>query len=173
MAEIELLPAHLNLNPNPNSNLSLKPSAIALPAGEEGEESHAHVPSTNGDLKGELNGETAPLEAASSEDVKYPTGWRLWIIIISLLFGTLLIAIDNTIIGTVIPKISTIFKALENVGWYGSAYLLTVTALQPTFGVLYKYFDVKLTYLASIVIFEGTSIYLWTMRNLTASMPLR
>ncbi|KAI4124378.1 MAG: hypothetical protein LQ347_005765 [Umbilicaria vellea] len=151
------------------------PSVLALPAGkeeaEEEKESHTHMPSTNGDFKGELNGETAPLEAASSEDVnkdKYPTGWRLWIIIISLLFGTLLIAIDNTIIGTVIPKISTIFKALENVGWYGSAYLLTVTALQPTFGVLYKYFDVKLTYLASIIVFEAGSILCAAAPNSTS-----
>ena len=77
----------------------------------------------------------------------------------SLLFGTLLVAIDNTIIGTVIPKISTVFKALDDVGWYGSAYLLTVTALQPTFGNFYKYFDIKLTYLISIVVFEGESAY--------------
>lgn len=40
----------------------------------------------------------------------------LWIIIISLLFGTPLIAIDNTIIGKVIQDISTISNALDNVG---------------------------------------------------------
>ena len=88
----------------------------------------------------------------------YPTGWRLWIIIVSLLFGTLLVAIDNTIIGTVVPKISTVFNALDDVGWYGSSYLLTVTALQPTFGNIYKYFNVKLTYLVSILIFEGAIV---------------
>lgn len=47
---------------------------------------------------------------------RYPTGWMLWIIIISLLFGTPLIAIDNTIIGKVIQDISTISNALDNVG---------------------------------------------------------
>lgn len=73
----------------------------------------------------------------------------------SLCLGTLVVAIDNTIIGVAIPKISTVFDALDDVGWYGSAYLLTITALQPTFGNIYKYFDIKTTYIVSIFVFEG------------------
>ena len=86
---------------------------------------------------------------------RYPSGWRLYIIIVALLLGTLLVAIDNTIIGVVIPRITTIFNDLEDVGWYGSAYLLTVTALQPIFGNLFKFFRVKIVYLVSVAIFEG------------------
>jgi len=41
---------------------------------------------------------------------------------------------------------------------YGSSYLLTTTALQPSFGKVYTYFDVKFTYLIVIVIFEVGSI---------------
>ena len=83
-----------------------------------------------------------------------PTGWRLGIVIFPLCIGTLLVAIDNTIIGVAVPQISTVFKALDEVGWYGSAYLLTETALQPIFGNVYKYFNIKAVYLISIVIFE-------------------
>lgn len=86
---------------------------------------------------------------------RYPTGWKFALVIISLVCGILLVAIDNTIIAVAVPKISTEFKALDDVGWYGSAYLLTETALQPTLGNFYKYFDVKLLYLISMVIFEG------------------
>ena len=63
-----------------------------------------------------------------------------------------MVAIDNTIDGVAIPKISTVFHALDDVGWYGSAYLLTVTALQPTFGNVYRYFDGKITYVVSVVV---------------------
>ncbi|KAL9608974.1 MAG: hypothetical protein Q9167_006225 [Letrouitia subvulpina] len=70
----------------------------------------------------------------------YPAGWKLYIILVALLLGTLLVAIDNTIIAVVIPKVTTTFKALNSVGWYGSTYLMTVTAFQPTFGNLYKLF---------------------------------
>lgn len=91
-----------------------------------------------------------------SEDLKaYPTGWKLAIIIGSLSFGTLLVAIDNTILAVAVPRITTVFNSLKDTGWYGSAYLLSITALQPTFGICYKYFDVKTTYLTSITIFEG------------------
>ena len=85
----------------------------------------------------------------------YLTSWRLAVVISSLYLGTLLVAIDTTIISVAVPKISTVFKALDDIAWYGSAYLLTVTACQPSFGNLYKYFNVKHTYLASIFVFEG------------------
>ena len=90
---------------------------------------------------------------------QYPTGWRTAIITASLCLGTLLIAIDNTILAVAIPKITTVFNSLNDVGWYGSAYLLSITALQPTFGNIYKYFDVKITYLVSIVIFESKRLF--------------
>ncbi|KAL8704582.1 MAG: hypothetical protein Q9201_002274 [Fulgogasparrea decipioides] len=85
----------------------------------------------------------------------YPTGWKLGVILLALFLGTLLVAIDNTIIGVIIPKITTVFAHLEDVGWYGSAYLLTVTAFQPIMGNFYKLFQVKVVYLGSVTIFEG------------------
>lgn len=53
---------------------------------------------------------------------RYPTGWKFALVITSLVCGILLVAIDNTIIAVAVPKISTEFKALDDVGWYGSAY---------------------------------------------------
>lgn len=43
-------------------------------------------------------------------------------------------------------------------GWYGSAYLLTTTALQPMYGTIYKYFNVKFAYLTAVFIFEIGSL---------------
>ena len=85
----------------------------------------------------------------------YLTSWRLAVVVSSLYLGTLLVAIDTTIISVAVPKISTVFNALDDIAWYGSAYLLTVTACQPSFGNFYKYFNVKHTYLTSIIVFEG------------------
>lgn len=53
------------------------------------------------------------------------------------------------------PKITSVFNSIEDVGWYGSAYLLTITAFQPSFGRLYRVVNTKNTYIACIVIFEG------------------
>ena len=86
---------------------------------------------------------------------QYPRGWRLAVIILSLFLGTFLVAIDTTIVSVAIPEISTQFHALNDVGWYGSAYLITMTALQPAGGIVYKLFNVKAVYMISFLIFEG------------------
>lgn len=90
---------------------------------------------------------------------EYPTRFRLVVILLSLFLGTLLVAIDTTIVSVAVPKISTDFHALNDIGWYGSAYLITITALQPAGGTLYKLFNIKLVYLASILVFEGMLLF--------------
>lgn len=65
---------------------------------------------------------------------------------------------DNTIIATAIPKITDRFKSLEDVGWYGSAYLLTQCSLTLVFGKLYTFYSVKWVYLAALAIFEIGSL---------------
>lgn len=87
----------------------------------------------------------------------YLSGWRLAMVITSLYLGTFVMALDTNIIGVAVPKISSEFHALEDVAWYGSAYLLTVTAFQPAFGTVYKFFSVQGTYRVCIVVFEGES----------------
>lgn len=94
---------------------------------------------------------TSPsLQAATSL-----TSWKLAVVIGSLCLGILLFGLDVNILGTAIPQITTDFQSLRDVAWYGSAYLLTVTAFQPLFGNLYKFFNAKLVYLASLLVFEG------------------
>lgn len=64
-------------------------------------------------------------------------------------------ALDSTIIGTAVPSITTEFGALDDIAWYGSGYLLTITAFQPLLGKLYQFFNVKLVFMTCIVVFEG------------------
>lgn len=56
-----------------------------------------------------------------------------------------------------IPIITDEFNSLDDVGWYGSAYLLTCCAFQLLFGKLYTLFSVKGVFLTSIVLFEAAS----------------
>ena len=61
--------------------------------------------------------------------------------------------------GTAIPKITGRFHSLDDVGWYGSAYLLTQLSLQSTFGKLYSLYNIKWIYIAALLTFEiGSSI---------------
>ena len=102
-------------------------------------------------------------------DIVYPTGLKLVIIIIALSLAVLLVALDQTIIATAIPRITDRFNSVDDIGWYGSvgssccfihlfflfnlinryiqkAYFLTTTSLQPTFGRVYKTFDVSFSF---------------------------
>ncbi|KAF1975040.1 MFS general substrate transporter, partial [Bimuria novae-zelandiae CBS 107.79] len=92
------------------------------------------------------------------DESKYLSGFKLGILSLGLCLTTFVIALDNTIIATAIPKITTVFNSLNDVGWYGSSYLLTTCSLQPSFGKVYTYFDVKYTYLFALVLFEVGSI---------------
>lgn len=107
--------------------------------------------------------ETSPIQEAAaldkpSDEPEYPTGAKLAIITISLCLSVLLMALDNTIIATAIPKITDYFNSLDDVGWYGSAYLLTTCAFQLFFGKLYTFFSIKWVYLTAIAIFELGSL---------------
>ncbi len=92
------------------------------------------------------------------DESKYATGLPLHLLTLGLVLSTFVFALDNTIIATAIPKITTVFNSLDDVGWYGSSYLLTTTSLQPSFGKVYTYFNVKWTYMLALLIFEFGSV---------------
>jgi hypothetical protein len=79
----------------------------------------------------------------SDEEPEYPHGLKLALLLFSLCLACFLVALDQTIIATAIPKITDHFKSVQDIGWYGSAYFLTATALQPTFGRIYTIFSVS------------------------------
>jgi MFS family permease len=56
-----------------------------------------------------------------------------------------------------IPRIADEFDSLNDVGWYGSAYLLTCCAFQLLFGKIYALYSVKIALISSILIFEAGS----------------
>lgn len=95
---------------------------------------------------------------AAEADQSYPTGFKLTIIILALELAVLCVALDNTIIATAIPKITDNFHSLDDIGWYGSSYLLTLSAFQLFFGRLYHRFSVKWVFLSCLFIFELGSL---------------
>ncbi|EFQ34409.1 major facilitator superfamily transporter [Colletotrichum graminicola] len=96
----------------------------------------------------------------SFEDGKvvYPSGLKLVLIIISLCLAVFLVALDQTIIAPALGTITANYGTVKDIGWYGAAYLLTTTALQPMYGTIYKLFSIKWAYLGAIAIFETGSL---------------
>lgn len=100
--------------------------------------------------------ETQP---SHQEEIEYPPFRKVIVIIFGLFISAFLVALDRTIIGTAIPKITDDFQSLGDVGWYASAYLLTMCGFQLLIGRVYTFFNIKHVFLANIVIFEiGSAI---------------
>ncbi|KAF4624131.1 hypothetical protein G7Y89_g14042 [Cudoniella acicularis] len=90
---------------------------------------------------------------------EYPTGAKLAMIMISLFLAIFLVALDRTIIATAIPQITNDFDSLDDIGWYGSTYMLTSCAFQLLFGKLYTFYSMKWVFLSAILLFEiGSAI---------------
>ncbi|KAG5996383.1 hypothetical protein E4U43_002862 [Claviceps pusilla] len=134
---------------DPSEKHAYATDAQQPPPTKEVSESSSDVVTTDG------KSDAADEEAEHHE---YPASWRLGLITIALCLSVFCMALDNTIIATAIPRITDQFKALEDVGWYGSAYLLTTCAVQLIFGKLYTFYSIKWVYLAAIFLFETGSL---------------
>jgi len=88
----------------------------------------------------------------------YPKALKLTFIVVALVLSIFLVALDMTIVATAIPRITDEFHSLDQVGWYGSAFFLTLASFQSTWGKAYKYFPLKPTFLLAIGIFEIGSL---------------
>ncbi|KAI1268141.1 major facilitator superfamily domain-containing protein [Xylariaceae sp. FL1019] len=113
------------------------------------------------ETKPEANSSDTDASAAEEEqedESQYPSGIRLGFVMLALCLAVFLTSLDNSIVSTAIPKITDEFNSLGDVGWYGSAYLLTTASLQLVYGKFYSFLPIKLVYLAAIFIFELGSV---------------
>ncbi|KAE8312613.1 major facilitator superfamily domain-containing protein [Aspergillus transmontanensis] len=107
--------------------------------------------------KSDIEGSTEKVDTEVREN-EYPSITKVIVVILALYLAVFLVALDQTIIGVAIPKITDQFKSIEDIAWYGSAYFLTSTALQPSYGRIYKIFSVKWGFLIAVLIFEIGSL---------------
>ncbi|KAF4626230.1 hypothetical protein G7Y89_g11933 [Cudoniella acicularis] len=112
-------------------------------------------------------------------DDQYPHGLKLVLLAGASTVAVFLIALDQvstllthadtakntsdnkgiqTIVGTAIPKITDEFHGLNDVSWYAAAYFMTFGAVQTSAGKIYKYYNLKWSFLMSMLIFEVGSL---------------
>ncbi|PYH71881.1 MDR family MFS transporter [Aspergillus vadensis CBS 113365] len=80
--------------------------------------------------------------------------YQFIVTILALLLAMLLTALDLTIISTAVPRITHDFHSLNDVGWYGSAFFLTMCCFQTFWGKLYRYCPIKYIFITAILSFE-------------------
>ena len=115
---------------------------MAAPAETQGESKATSITDTNEDPKREeaetaevkeqlgmdppptaVKDETIATEKESQakldaeEDMEYPHGLKLAVILMALCLAVFLVALDQTIISTAIPKITDHFNSIKDIGW--------------------------------------------------------
>jgi MFS family permease len=86
-----------------------------------------------------------------------PRSPAFWVVMVSIYLAFFLVALDRMIIATAIPAITNSFDSISDIGWYGSAYMLTCAIFNPMFGSIYRFYPVKWVFMASVVLFEAGS----------------
>ncbi|KKP03457.1 GliA [Trichoderma harzianum] len=117
----------------------------------------SHDPQALSDLDIPLQTQNDESEKASEEE-EYMSGFKLWLMLLSLIFSISLISLDITIVATAIPAITNQFHGLEDQAWYGAIYLMTSGGFQSTWGKIYQYFPLKVSFLGAMAVFEIGSL---------------
>lgn len=81
------------------------------------------------------------------------TGARLRIVLAALMLTMFLAALDQTIVSTALPRITSELGGLNQLAWVVTAYLLSSTASTPIWGKISDIYGRKLMLQSSIVIF--------------------
>ncbi|KAF4209886.1 hypothetical protein CNMCM8980_006432 [Aspergillus fumigatiaffinis] len=116
--------------------------------GSTGDSEHSPARADGSQEQNDSN-ETAP---------EYATGMRLGLVMVTIFVSTILVSLEIGIIATAIPGITNDFRRLDDVGWYGSATFILAAAASPVWGKLFKYVNVKWTFLSAVGIFLVGSV---------------
>src|SRR5436305_251100 len=92
---------------------------------------------------------------------------RLVSILIGVLLGMLLASLDQTIVGTALPRIVANLGGLDHYAWVVTAYLLASTVSVPIYGKLSDIYGRRLFFITGMVIFLIGSALAGTSQNMT------
>ncbi|NIE67919.1 MDR family MFS transporter [Burkholderia sp. Ax-1719] len=82
-------------------------------------------------------------------------------------FVTMLVALDQTVVGTALPTIVAELRGFELYAWVATSYLLTSVITVPIFGRLGDYYGRKPFVIASIVVFTLASVLCGAASSMT------
>ncbi|KAI0179211.1 major facilitator superfamily domain-containing protein [Hypoxylon sp. FL1284] len=92
--------------------------------------------------------------ANNAEKAEYPSNQKRIVIMLAVYLTLFLVNLDQNIISTAIPRITDEFKSIDDVSWYGTAYILTMCSFQLLMGKIYKFYPVKPVFISGVVLFE-------------------
>ncbi|AOY94797.1 MFS transporter [Cupriavidus sp. USMAA2-4] len=93
--------------------------------------------------------------------------WESLMAMFGIAFVVMLVALDQTVVGTALPTVVAELQGFEYYAWVATAYLLASVITVPIFGRLGDYYGRKPFVMASIIVFTGAS----ALCGMATSMP--
>jgi EmrB/QacA subfamily drug resistance transporter len=109
---------------------------------------------------------TSPQGPSHSEPTAELTHRQIMVIVFGLMTGMLLAALDQSIVGTALPRIVSDLGGLNHLTWVVTAYLLTSTASTPLWGKISDLYGRRIIFQATIVIFLLGSVLCGVAQNM-------
>ncbi|KAJ6577047.1 transporter [Mycena vulgaris] len=135
-------------------------SAQVETAGPAASDNTARSQSIHSVTQGEkLSGPAAP------EPNLILTGRKLAVVFVALLLSLLLIALDQTILATALPRIASDFNSFTLQGWVASSFVLAQTVFLLFYGQILRIFPAKWILVSAITIFETGSLVCGVSQN--------
>ena len=91
---------------------------------------------------------------------------------LGMCFVMMLVAIDQTVVGTALPTIVAELKGFELYAWVATSYLLTSVITVPIFGRLGDYYGRKPFVVAAIILFTLASVLCGAAQGFGGRLPV-
>jgi EmrB/QacA subfamily drug resistance transporter len=98
---------------------------------------------------------------------------QIVIVLFGVMAGMLLAALDQSIVGTALPRIVSDLGGLDKLSWVVTAYLLTSTAVVPLWGKISDLYGRRLIFQVAICIFMVGSVLCGFAQNMTELIIFR
>ena len=122
----------------------------------------------------------APAADSAAAAAAAPQPWgetlsrrRIAAVIIAVMLGMLLSAVDQTVVGTAMPRIIADLNGLQHYAWVATAYLLASTASMPIWGKLSDAFGRKRFFILGMAIFMVGSALCGQAQGMTELIAFR
>jgi EmrB/QacA subfamily drug resistance transporter len=114
----------------------------------------------------------APAQAAG-DGPNYLSHKQIMVVLGGLMAGMLLAALDQSIVGTALPRITSELGGIDKLAWVVTAYLLTSTAATPLWGKISDLYGRRPIFQAAIVIFLIGSLASGLAQDMTQLVAFR
>ena len=108
-----------------------------------------------------------------AEAPTYSSHRQILVILGGLMTGMFLAALDQSIVGTALPRITSDLNGLDKLSWVVTAYLLSSTASTPLWGKISDLYGRRLIFQAAIVTFIVGSLLCGFSRNIEELIAFR